>query len=73
MLRQAENKIRIEGILSEINLKYGSYVNKKTGATVENIGGHIKVLVHQVVNGENIDLDIPVYMILKEIRLKPNL
>ena len=62
MLRQAENKIRIEGILSEINLKYGSYVNKKTGATVENIGGHIKVLVHQVINGENIDLDIPVYM-----------
>ena len=62
MLRQAENKIRIEGILSEINLKYGSYVNKKTGATVENVGGHIKVLVHQVINGENIDLDIPVYM-----------
>ena len=62
MLRQAENKVRIEGILSEINLKYGSYVNKNTGATVDNVGGNIKVLVHQVVNGEEVTLDIPVYM-----------
>ena len=62
MLRQAENKVRIEGILSEINLKYGSYVNKNTGASVDNIGGHIKVLVHQTINGEDVTLDIPVYM-----------
>ena len=62
MLRQAENKVRIEGILSEINLKYGSYVNKNTGATVDNVGGNIKVLVHQVINGEEVTLDIPVYM-----------
>lgn len=62
MLRQAENKVRIEGILSEINLKYGSYVNKNTNATVENIGGNIKVLVHQVINEEEVTLDIPVYM-----------
>ncbi len=62
MLRQAENKVRIEGILSEINLKYGSYVNKNTGASVDNIGGHIKVLVEQNINGEDVALDIPVYM-----------
>lgn len=62
MLRQAENKVRIEGILSEINLKYGSYVNKNTGATIENVGGNIKVLVHQVINGEEVTLDIPIYM-----------
>lgn len=62
MLRQADNKVRLEGVLSEINLKYGSYVNKKTGATVENVGGNIKVLVHQVINGEEVTLDIPVYM-----------
>jgi len=62
MLRQAENRCRIEGILSEINLKYGSYVNKNTGATVDNVGGNIKVLVHQVINGEEVTLDIPVYM-----------
>lgn len=60
MLRQAENRVRIEGILSEINLKYGSYV--KNGRTVDNIGGDIKVLVHQEVNGENKDFVIPVYM-----------
>lgn len=62
MLRQAENRCRIEGILSEINLKYGSYVNKNTGATIENIGGNIKVLVKQTINGEDVTLDIPVYM-----------
>lgn len=60
MLRQAENRVRIEGVLSEINLKYGSYV--KNGRTVDNIGGDIKVLVHQEVNGENKDFVIPVYM-----------
>lgn len=60
MLRQAENRVRIEGILSEINLKYGSYV--KNGRTVDNIGGDIKVLVHQEMNGENKDFVIPVYM-----------
>ena len=62
MLRQADNRVRLEGVLSEINLKYGSYVNKKTGATVENVGGNIKVLVHQVINNEEVTLDIPVYM-----------
>lgn len=60
MLRQAENKVRIEGILSEINLKYGSYV--KNGVTVDTIGGDIKVLVNQQINGENVSLIIPVYM-----------
>ena len=60
MLRQAENKVKIEGLLSEINLKYGSYV--KDGTTVDTIGGDIKVLVHQEINGEKNDLIIPVYM-----------
>lgn len=60
MLRQAENKVRIEGILSEINLKYGSFV--KNGATVDTIGGNIKVLVHQTINDEDSTLEIPVYM-----------
>ena len=65
MLRQAENKVRIEGILSEINLKYGSYV--KNGATIDNIGGNIKVLVHQNINGEDVTLDIPVYMFASKL------
>jgi len=72
MLRQAENKVRIEGILSEINLKYGSYV--KNGATIDNIGGNIKVLVHQNINGEDVTLDIPVYMFASKLTNagKPN-
>lgn len=60
MLREAKNVVRIEGILSEINLKYGSYV--KNGTTVDNIGGSIKVLVNQDINGEKTPLIIPVYM-----------
>ena len=59
-LRQAENKVRIEGILSEINLKYGSYV--KNGVNTDTIGGDIKVLVNQEINGESQKLIIPVYM-----------
>ena len=59
-MRQAENKVRIEGILSEINLKYGSFV--KNGKTTDNIGGSIKVLVNQNINGEDVALEIPVYM-----------
>jgi len=60
MLRQAENRCRIEGILSEINLAYKSYV--KDGRNVDAIGGDIKVLVHQTINGEDQTLEIPVYM-----------
>ena len=72
MLRQAENKVRIEGILSEINLKYGSFV--KNGVTVDNIGGNIKVLVHQTINGEDVALEIPVYMFATKLTNagKPN-
>ncbi|MBQ2177136.1 MAG: hypothetical protein II453_19485 [Alphaproteobacteria bacterium] len=60
MFRQAENKVKIEGILAETDLKYGSY--EKNGEAVESIGGSIKVLVDQVVNGEEISLEIPIYM-----------
>lgn len=59
MLRQAENRVRVEGILSEINLKYGSY--EKNGETVENINGNVKVRVNQVVNDVEQQLEIPVY------------
>ena len=72
MLRQATNKCRIEGILSEINLKYGSYT--KNGATIDTIGGDIKVLVNQEVNGEDNALIIPVYMFAPKLTNagKPN-
>lgn len=60
MLKQAENSVKIEGILSEIDLKTGSTV--KNGKTVDYISGSIKVRVSQVLNGENVELDIPVFM-----------
>ena len=36
-MRAAENKVRIEGILSEVDLDYGSF--QKNGKTVECIRG----------------------------------
>lgn len=62
MLRQAENKVKIEGILSEIDLKYGSFESKVDGSTKETIGGTIKVLVEQEINKEIKTLEIPIYM-----------
>lgn len=60
MFRQAENKVKIEGILAETDLKYGSYT--KNGEPVESIGGTIKVLVDQLVNGNEVSLEIPIHM-----------
>jgi len=60
MFRQAENRVKIEGILAETDLKYGSYM--KNGESVESIGGMIKVLVDQSINGEEVSLEIPVHM-----------
>lgn len=58
MFREAENRVVVEGILSEVNLQYGSYTSKYDGSTVENINGSIKVLVNQ--NGKS--NEVPVYM-----------
>lgn len=60
MLRQAENKVKIEGILSEIDIKEGSF--QKDGKTVESIGGVIKIKVTQKINNEDTVLEIPVHM-----------
>lgn len=60
MLREAENRVKIEGVLSEIDVKYGSFV--KDGKTVETIGGTIKVQVDQQINGVPATLEIPVHM-----------
>lgn len=58
--RQAENRCRIEGILAETDLKYGSF--EKNGQTVETVGGTIKVLVEQEINGKKNNLEVPVYL-----------
>ena len=66
MLKQAENSVKIEGILSEIDLKTGT--STKNGKTTEYIGGSIKIRVTQVLNGENVDLDIPVFMFSNKLK-----
>jgi hypothetical protein len=60
MLRQAENKVKIEGILSETDLRY--VIFERNGETKEAIGGSIKVLVEQEINGKAEALEIPVHM-----------
>lgn len=66
MLKQAENSVKIEGILSEIDLKTG--VSTKNGKTIEYIGGSIKVRVTQVLNGKEVELDIPVFMFSNKLK-----
>lgn len=60
MLREAENRVKIEGVLSEIDLKYGSFM--KDGNPIETIGGVIKIQVDQQIGGVPATLEIPVHM-----------
>ena len=64
MLREAQNIVRIEGILSETDLKYGSF--EKNGNKVNSIGGIIKIQVNQEINGESVTLEVPVHMFASE-------
>ena len=68
MLESKENSVKIEGILSEIDLEAGSYM--KGGKSVDKIGGSIKVRVTQMLNGEKVELDIPVYMFANKLTNK---
>ena len=68
MLESKENSVKIEGILSEIDLEAGSYV--KDNKTVEKIGGSIKVRVTQILNGVETELDIPVFMFANKLTNK---
>ena len=68
MLMSKENSVKIEGILSEIDLKTGSYI--RDGKTIENIGGSIKVRVNQVLNGKETELDIPVFLFANKLTNK---
>lgn len=60
MLRQAENIVKIEGLLSEIDIQKKTF--KKNGKNVDAIGGTITVKVNQVINNEEKELLIPVHM-----------
>ena len=71
-MRQAENKVKIEGILSEIDLKTGSFM--KNGSKVDSIGGTIKVKVEQKIGDKEYTLEIPVHMFASKLTNagKPN-
>lgn len=60
MLQTKENTVKIEGILSEIDIKPGSF--KKNGVDTNSIGGVIKIRVNQEINGVETELEIPVHM-----------
>lgn len=69
MLQSKENKVKIEGILSEIDIKKGSF--QKNGATMNSIGGVIKIRVNQTLpSGEEQELEIPVHMFASELTNK---
>ena len=68
MLRQAENRCKIEGILAEIDIKPGSFM--RNGQTVESIGGSIIVKVTQKISGEEKELAIPVHMFASKLTNK---
>lgn len=64
MLKESQNRVKVEGILSEIDLQPKTF--KKNGQDVNAIGGSIKVRVNQDIDGKNTELEIPVYMFAAE-------
>lgn len=60
MLKQAENRVKIEGTLAEINLEPKTF--QKNGKEVEAFGGDITVKVVQKISGVEKELMVPVYM-----------
>lgn len=59
-MREAINDIIIEGILSEVNLEYTTYTNKKTGMPTDAIRGEIIIRVEHEVAGEHRVEDVTV-------------
>lgn len=68
MLKQKENKVRIEGTLSEIDIRPTSF--KKDGRDVEAVGGSIIVKVNQKISGVEKELLIPVHMFAAKLTNK---
>lgn len=58
MLKQADNKVRIEGILSEVDIKTGESKKDKKPYVM----GEIKIKVTQDINGKTEVMEIPVNM-----------
>lgn len=68
MLKQTENRVKIEGVLSEIDLRPTSF--KKDGRDVEAVGGSIIVKVNQKISGVEKELLIPVHMFAAKLTNK---
>lgn len=69
MLDCKENKVRIEGILSEVNLKHSSF--QKNGKEMKALGGEIKIRVEQKLTKTDDSLsilEIPVQMFASELK-----
>ena len=58
-MRQAENRVRIEGIVSEIDINETSFT--RNGQLKEAIGGKITIRVKQTISGEEKVLEVPVH------------
>ena len=59
------NVVKIEGILSEIDIEYKDF--KKNGVDTKAIGGVIKVRVNTAINGVDTELEIPVHMFAAQL------
>ena len=68
MLKQKENRVKVEGILSEIDIKPTSFM--KDGRNVEALGGSIIVKVTQKISGVEKELLIPVHMFAAKLTNK---
>ena len=68
-MRQAENKVFIEGILSEIDIVERTYTSND-GVQNNALAGQIKVRVEQKINGVDKILEIPVHVFVNEMTKK---
>lgn len=59
-MNQTENKVKIEGILSEINVREGEFKQKTTNVMMPYLSGDIKVRVNQVVNKVPTEEEVPI-------------
>ena len=65
MLRQANNRVVMEGILSEVDLQPRTY--KRDGRDVEAITGEIKIRTTVTISGVEKELEIPVKMFANKL------
>lgn len=68
MLRQADNEAKIEGILSEVDIKEIELINKTNGQKYSALTGAIVIRVNQTINGKLKRLEIPVSLFGKKYK-----